>query len=161
MRVKITQPGWQAYDGPLFGVQFEGGVSQGDLKPEEAAQLGAMVSVVEIDDEGEEVTTINPAADIIRYANVAAPDVNKNRMRSEADIAAEKAAVEAVAGDVDADIANAAPVVRVYTQDELEAIATQHGIGGLREIGDRLGVKNTSIKGLIREILAAQDKAGN
>lgn len=42
------------------------------------------------------------------------------------------------------------------TREELEAIADEKGISGLREIGNELGVKSNSIEDLIGKILAAQ-----
>ena len=48
--------------------------------------------------------------------------------------------------------------LRLYTQEELEAVADKQGINGLRAIADPLQVKNRSIPGLIAEIVAAQQK---
>jgi hypothetical protein len=51
--------------------------------------------------------------------------------------------------------AAAAPVVpKVYTEEQLAAIADKEGIKGLRAIAEPLGIKGTSIKELIAEILA-------
>ena len=41
----------------------------------------------------------------------------------------------------------------VYTEEELGKVADKRGIGGLREIGDQLGVKSNSIVGLMKAIL--------
>lgn len=49
----------------------------------------------------------------------------------------------------------AAPVVpTVYTEEQLAEIADKEGIKGLRAIAEPLGIKGTSIKELMAEILA-------
>ena len=45
---------------------------------------------------------------------------------------------------------------KIYTREELEAVADDSGIRGLREIGDPLNVKATSLTTLIDLILKAQ-----
>jgi hypothetical protein len=150
MRVKITQPGWETYNGPLFGVMFVDAVSQAPLKPFQALQLGAMVSTVEVDEEGNELGVVNPAHELVKNASVTAEVVEP--MKSD-----DAKRTEVASQTVEADIANEGEVTKVYTAEELKAIADEKGIGGLREIGDRLKVKNTSINGLIREIMNAQN----
>lgn len=45
---------------------------------------------------------------------------------------------------------------RIWTSDDLATIADKDGIRGLRAISDPLGIKNTSIVGLMQEVLASQ-----
>jgi hypothetical protein len=51
----------------------------------------------------------------------------------------------------------AKPDVTIYSREQLEAIADQEGIHGLRKVGDVLNVKGVSIRTLIEDILKAQD----
>ena len=43
-----------------------------------------------------------------------------------------------------------------YTREELEGVADESGISGLREIGNALNARSNSIEGLIDAILSAQ-----
>ena len=43
-----------------------------------------------------------------------------------------------------------------WTREKLEAIADQTGISGIREVSDPLGLKGTSIRGLIDQILSGK-----
>lgn len=145
MLVKITQPGWESYNGPLCaGVMFENGVSTDHVSFSEAMQLGAMISVVEIDAEGNEMGPVSPAHEIVRTRDIAAE-------------IEEPLPTEAAIQEAEMPHEPEGATDKTFTEEELEAIAEEHGIGGLRLIGDRLGVKNTSIKGLIREIIVAQN----
>lgn len=45
-----------------------------------------------------------------------------------------------------------------YSKKDLEKIAEEDGIEGLRDIGDKLGIKFRSFEEAFREILAAQKK---
>jgi len=47
-------------------------------------------------------------------------------------------------------------VAPVLTREALEAIADKEGIAGIRAISDPLGIKGTSIKGLIDQILSGK-----
>ena len=49
-------------------------------------------------------------------------------------------------------------ITKRYTLAELEAIADKDGIKGLRDVGSPLGVRGTSINGLIEEILRVAGK---
>lgn len=147
MRVKITQPGWETFDDFLFGVKFEDGTSVTDVRRDQALQLGAMVSVIEVDDQGLDLGPVNPAHELVTTTNVSAEIVEP--MKSDAELRPEVAPDVAIPDDKLVE-------KRVYTEAELVAIADEKGIAGLRDIGEPLKVKNTAIRGLIREILAAQ-----
>lgn len=78
--------------------------------------------------EWEDKTDPNPAQNLL------------NHMHTKAGEQAEAPAASATAGE--------------HTQESLETIADEKGIKGLREIAEPLGIKGTSIKELISEILA-------
>ena len=51
-----------------------------------------------------------------------------------------------------------AKVTRFYTLEELEKIADNKGLKGLREVAKPLGIKGTSINGLIEAIMEVAGK---
>lgn len=161
MRVKITQPGWLTYTGDLGTVQFENGVSMAPMPHREAMALGAYISVVEIDENGEELGPVSPGLDQVRVmtveAVVEAPIVRLSDVLAQQKLLDEE---ERARLEAEGEVLNAPePARHIYNQDELEDIAAEKGIVGLREIGDPLGVKGTSIRGLIADILLKQPKA--
>jgi hypothetical protein len=155
MRVKIIQPGWDKYNGPLYGIPFEDGVSQGELRRDQALQLGAMMPVVEIDENGDELGPVSPSHEMVVTASIAAEVVEP--LKTDAQVSAEKAQLVGETSDFAAQMDELAASAKLYTEAELQAIADTKGIAGLRVIGAPLGVKNTAIRGLIREIMAAQN----
>lgn len=169
MRVKITQKGWETYSSDIGGVQFENGVSVSDISRSEAMALGAFVSIVEIDEDGNEKGVVSPAEELLRVSKMSARVdrstlVNEFIQKEPSDATVVENLTDTVADDpiIEAralQLAAEKPVQqpKVWSQAELEAIASANGIKGLREISPP-GVKNTSIKGLIDEILAAQAK---
>lgn len=180
MFIKITQPGWETYNSDLGTVQFENGRSVTEVSRMEALRLGAFVTVQECDADGNELGQISPAVDVLRTSKISAtvtaglervqtqpsdtPEIEtivveetpeEIRLREVRTLQAQSEA----AGRHIADVA-AAPVLApavAHTPESLEVIATKDGINGLRAIAPA-GVKGTSIKGLMTEILAAQAK---
>jgi hypothetical protein len=128
MRIKIVQPGWETYSDLLGFTLFKDGVSVEEVSPAEAARLASIVAIETLDGKNP-----SPAQMIL--------DTWSGPM--------------AVATTATADTAPAQPPAKAWTQDELAALADKSGIKGLREIGDPLGVKGTSIPDLIGKILAA------
>lgn len=174
MKIKIVEKGWAGYNG-LFGqTEFVDGVSTDHVNLAQANMLGGIIRIVEVDDNGNELGQVSLSADMVRTADFGAPVVKARARGTDAPVADEETpdavvipgddfdalaaaqAAEDAGGDVDDK-----PVepTRVYTRAELEEIADQDGIKGLRDIGTPLGAKNTSIHKLIDEILAAQSKA--
>lgn len=150
MKIKIVEPGWDTYTGPLGLVHFENAVSTSDISRQEALRIGAMLRVVEINEDGEDIGTVNPAHEVLLHQTVAAPVVPESPREAEPALAP---APQPVAEEP------APPaIVKIYSKEELFEIASKEGINGIRKIGEPLGVKNNSIKGLIAEILAAQPK---
>lgn len=128
MKIKITQPGWAGYTGLLGMVEFIDGVSADEVSRADAAQIGGIVSVEDVE------SGRNPSASqlIVDSRQAEAP-------------------VEAVAA------APAEPVsAPAHSKASLEAVADQHGIKGIRELADPLGLKGNSIAELIEKILTAQ-----
>lgn len=145
MKIQLLEGGYEKMNGYFGHVYFENGISVDDVS-EADARLFASITPVRVVGEGKIV------GDNERYQGameVAAVSVNYPTL---ADI--QRGEVQQVSEKV-------APVeqeqsAKIYTQQELEAIADKKGIAGLREIGDPLGVKGTSVLKLIEAIMAKQ-----
>lgn len=148
MLIKIKSPGWDSYTGELGMAHFVNGVSVESISTREAYSIGSILNVVEIDEHGNEGNPVSHAFDLVRQTQVTAPVTPPRKRLS--DLLAEQAAAEAE---------KPTPVAgKVYTQEELEKIAADKGIAGLREIADPLKIKGTAIRTLIAEILVKQPR---
>lgn len=160
MKVKIAEKGYASFTGSLGNIQFEDAVSVGHVDFDEAMRLGGYMRIVEVDEVGNEIGPVSYAAEIARTRNlttkVVAP-LERGDPNAPSPDAAEQNGLSAPAPDPvpEPEVASDEPLP-IYTRDELEAIADDKGIRGLREIGNALKVRNNSIPGLIDEILAAQ-----
>lgn len=138
MKLKITQAGWETYTGNLAGVEFVNGVATEDASPFICQHVAACIQVEDIE------TGKNPSASQMLVdakntemdASMQAPDITQ----------------------VDAGASIAAVGVNsvVWTKKELEAVAAEKGIQGLRDIAeDHPSVKANSINKLLENILKA------
>lgn len=134
MRIRITQPGWEKFNDMFGSVHFEDGVSTHDVTHREAMSLGSIVSVELLDG-----TPIGAAQHLldIKASGLVAPEPENRRV-------------------VEPPPPTEPEEIRIYTESELMKIADEKGITGLREIGDKLGAKATSIRRLLSDILTAQ-----
>jgi hypothetical protein len=182
MKVKITEPGWAGYTGPLGMSEFVNGVSVDHVSESEALRLGSIMSIHALDKDGNEIEQVSPGIEWNRVRTMSAPVVapvptdaelaktaaaatalkSAEDAELEAMIAAEeaekKAAAEAAAlaatnGNADEKKIETA---KVWTREELEVVADAKGIAGLREIADPLNVKSNAIPSLIDKIIQAQ-----
>lgn len=153
MKLRLTQPGWESYSGQMGVLFFENGLSTADVRPLDAKRMAAFMLCV-----WEDGTSPNVAQSILDNADTPAPVVNPDS-EAEHDQQAEdgvpSAPVEPAVVVTPPVVDPAKPAAKVYTRDELAAIADKEGIKGLRAIAPE-GVKNTSIVGLIDEILQHQ-----
>lgn len=131
MKLKITEPGWAGYTGPLGYVEFVNGVSVDEVGRADAAALAGIVSIEEVG------TGKNPS--------------DSQRM---IDSRAESLAVDAPVAAVLEPVV-AAPSAE-HTRESLEAVADASGIKGIREIADPMGLKANSMTELIDKILNKQ-----
>jgi len=181
MRVKIVQKGWAGFTGSMGTARFVDGIAE--LSMTEALRLGANIKLMHIDEDGNDVEIVSHSAEIVRTKHLSAPMLPQRR-RGVPDqpkkpklkfgvvsvesipagsVLAEKLTPEQVSAvkDIMAPPADAAPTPaapKTYTRAQLEQIADEHGIKGLREISDPLEIKNTSIVGLIDAIIAWQEQ---
>ncbi len=149
-RLKIVQSGWETYTSWLNGVEFVNGLSTTEVPRYIADRIGGTISVVEVDAEGVEANTVNPAERMIGGQTISAPVVDEMRQPSLDEVKAEmlKAAEDA----------GVTPASAFYSRAALEEIADRKGLKGLREIAQPWNVRDRSIPALITEILAAQGK---
>jgi hypothetical protein len=127
MKIKVTQAGWAGYTGHLGQTEFLDGVSVDDVSSADAAFLAGIVSI-------EEVGTGRNPSSAQSYLD------NKN----------EEAKLEAPALEA------AVVVVPQHAKEELEAIADESGIKGIREIAEPLGIKGNSIVEIIERIMVVE-----
>lgn len=128
MKIKLVQKGWEGYTGNFGGVDFRGGVSVIDVSDGEARRLANIVRIDRLDG-------TNPSS------SQQALDSKSKPM-----------------GVFGADPITGKPEPKLqFTQEQLEGIADEKGIKGLREIGDAYGVKATGIAELIAQIMKAQN----
>lgn len=175
MKIRIVSPGFETFTGPLAGgTMFEDGLSVGDVDRRLVMRIGAALSVVEVDDEGNELGQVGPAATLFNIRGddmpnktqaetgvesalrlQAAAEQDAKRKQEEAErVEAEKAALQSAREK----LASETPVI--YTRLELEGIGANEGINGLRNIAAKMeNVKGRSVSELVAAILKAQTKA--
>jgi len=167
MKVRIVSKGWETFTGQMGpGAIFKDGVSVDDLHPRIIARIGSSVKIedAETDEQvGPAVIAqlmhdkpIAPAVAVIKREDVeVAAEVEKEKL-IEAEKEDAKKAAEALEAAKEKKVDEEADIV--YTREELEAIAANDGIAGLREIGEVHGVKGRAIAEMIDEIIEAQNK---
>lgn len=143
-RIRITQAGFENYNGQMGILFFENGLSTNPVPFKDANRLSATLLC-----EFEDGTSCNPAQRLLDTAGQEAPQARETF-------------------DEQPGAATAAPAARVtpvvelqdqpaaqYTVVQLEEIADSKGIQGLRDIATPLGIKSNSITGLIAELIKA------
>ena len=143
MKIRLTQPGFETYSGQMGVVFFEDGLTTADVKPIDAVRIAAQFLC-----EWEDGTTASVAQSILDHAHSTTGTI-PTEINADQALASQE-------GTREAEAQLAAPDSRAYTQEELEAIADNSGIKGLRAIGDALGVKGNAIGELIKSILTKQ-----
>lgn len=141
-KVRLISPAFKDYSG-LFGmIEFKNGVSVYPLSPMDKRRLGAITRVVDAED-GRQVG----AAVDVRVRDVKAPSVMDRTAKGKV-LSGNSTKVEKKEAAKEGDSSK-------YTREELEEVADKSGFAGLREIGTRVGVKHTSIVGMINALLKA------
>lgn len=147
--IKIISKGWTAYNGLLGTTWFKDGISVEPLPQSVADRLAAVVSFVEINEDGTE-TPGGAAYRMVTESRQRAPVTRESARQSEAERLEEVRLTQLKAEKLPAD--------RLYTAQELEEAVDAGGIKALRAIADKWGVKERSIPNLIGEILKVQNK---
>ena len=137
--IKLTGVGLENLTGSYGGYDFENGVSTENVSQREADRLGCITGVENVDS-GERMHTATTQEAALRPKKDQAekqPDSETDEKDSETE---------------------KLPDSELYTEAKLGDIGDKDGISALREIAAPLGVKGTSIAGLIKGILEAQGK---
>lgn len=147
-KLKITQAGFENYTGPLGPVEFVDGVSVEAVPVITADRLAAGMSLQKLDEAGNEIGQAGAAARMVGGVTIPAEVLTPLKNASEEDISADRRRV--------AEAQKRPPVSRIYSVNELKAIADEGGISALREVAKPWGVRERSIPKLIQEIMQAQ-----
>lgn len=142
MKIKIVENNWDGYNGPLAGYNFIDGVSEDDIPAHKALYIGGTIKIVD----AETGLPVSESQEALVLRNVpvkASEELKLAPIEEKVEVAAEEKVEVAVVK---------------YTRAELEAIADEKGIKGIREIAAPYGIKSTSIVELMEAILKAQDK---
>lgn len=137
-RLKIVEAGWAGYNGTFGNVEFLDGVSVHPVPWLEQQRLGGIIRM-ESAEESEDAAQVGPAAELVRARGMSA---DEDRAKGNDTV---------VIIDGEAKLTGA-----YFTRDELEKVADDKGITGLRTIAVTVGAKGRSINELINEILERQ-----
>lgn len=140
MKLRLTQAGFEKYTGQMGVVQFKDGLSEGDVLPIDAIRISAAIGA-----DWEDGSAANVGDMYLNNMDVPA-FVGRGTSEQSAPVEAPKVSVVAASGTT-------------YAADDLAKIADEQGIAGLRGIAEPMGVKGTSIVGLIDAILKKQGPA--
>lgn len=155
-RIKIVQKGWEGFSSNLGTTVFKDGIAE--CSEQEANRIGATIQIVRLNDDDEEDGVINIGHEITKTKNLSA-EVTP-RLKTAEELAALKSENEPEESEDDeTEDDETEDAAEAWTEESLEAIADEKGIKGLREIGDKFGVKSTKIAELIDKILEAQNAA--
>ena len=149
MKIKIDEVGYEHFTSFLGVTEFVDGVSVNDVLPRQINLLAAIVRIVD----AETGVQYGPGYefDAVKDLKAVTEDVLLLTEAGQASAAkAEQARLEELK-QAQADEANGMKKIS-YTQADLEDVADKHGIAGLREIAEPLGIKGTSVAKLIEEI---------
>ncbi len=144
--LRLVQAGYENYSGPIGMYEFRDGVSVEPLNRAERDRLSTAFEFVEFDEIGGEETP----------AGIAHRLVSKNgHAFTEAVTADRQTDEEKLAENILAAMNYEKPRT-IHSRADLEKIAYQRGIAGLREVATVWGVKHRQIGELIELILVAQ-----
>jgi hypothetical protein len=150
MKLKLTQAGFETYTGQMGVVFFENGLSVNDVLPIDAIRIAAAVGA-----EWEDGSAANVGEMYLNNMHNPAHVGNDiNTMSMPVEGKEEQPAPKEDDGKTDTTSVQASHL----TREELEAIADEKGIAGLREVAEPLKVKGTSIVALMDAIIKAQLK---
>lgn len=143
--LKIVERGFDNYSGMFGDVEFKDGVSVESVTVAEARKLAGVLRCEEVG------TGRNPSIsqELIDTRHMELEEYNRVNARRSVTSSPESEQVNAE---------EAAPVVQVssheYTREDLESIADEKGIEGLREFASTYDVRGGSIKAIIDSLMA-------
>lgn len=151
MKLKLTQAGFETYTGQMGVVMFKDGLSETDVLPIDAIRIAAAIGA-----EWEDGSAANVGQMYLN--NMDAPaHVGGGDMSAPVEPKRETDGEGSQTTESGTD-STTTPQASHYTREELEAVADEKGIAGLRELAEPIGVKGTSIVGLMDAIIKTQLK---
>lgn len=150
MKLRLTAPGFEEYNGQMGVIMFENGLSTTDVLPVDAIRIAGVMGA-----EWEDGSAANVGQMYLNAMDTPAPALQEQRGKSE-EVRESAHAQRHEKAEVKDVIVTAQPAL--YTREQLAAIADKDGIAGLRDIGAEFGVKGNSINGLIDGIMKAAGK---
>jgi hypothetical protein len=151
MKIRITQPGFEGYNGDLCGILFENGVSTRDVHGQELDRLAANMTI----EDAVSRAQAGVSARMVTMKSCEMP-VQKNFKHGDTPDQQELSLESEPAAKPEPKFVSQPFNVRTYSEQDLGEVADDHGIAGLRHIADELDVHATSIAGLIEKILHKQ-----
>lgn len=150
MKVRLTQAGFETYNGQMGVIFFENGLSLDDVSRMDAVRIAAVMSA-----EWEDGSNLSPTQSLLDNVHNAAPVVTESADESAEPKAETTPPLSTEAVEEQASPVQAAEAAVRYTEAQLETIADEQGIAGLRAICDPLGIKGRAISELIQELIGA------
>lgn len=135
-RLRIIEKGLADYTGPIGAHTFVNGVSEYPIGWHEANRIGSAMQVEDADEPGYRVS---PAEQLSRMRNTPSDDPS----------------VQAVGKSVSVN-GEVRQAAELYSRDDLEKIADERGLAGLRDIATPLGIQARSIHDMIKRIVEVQ-----
>lgn len=155
--VKIVQKGWETFDGILEGVQFKNGKSVESMSYLSAERIGCSMAVVDAE-------TDKPVSSSQRIIDTREDTAEPGRI-TQSLIKSEESA-ENIAKKIEKPKKAEKPkeatkteMVFEFEREQLEELADNAGISGLREFAKEYNVNGTSIVGIIDALMAKKNEA--
>lgn len=150
-RLKLSGSRWAGFTGHLGTVDFKDGISVDPVSDRIADRLSAAMPMVLIDEKGREVGEAGVVPRLLRESAHRQAEVRASLDR--------QTEAERKAEDLQIALQEAkSPTDSFYSQEQLQAIADEKGIKGLRLVAEPWNVKGKAIPALIEQILASQNK---
>lgn len=182
-KVRLKNPEWATFSSYIGTTKFKNGESEDHVSAAEMRILGSITAVEAINENGTSepvglaVTALDiqtakapimsdptPDGEPETRNEIPTPDVDsvpEKKTEAADEDKVQKDLEQALSGvdDTGKEPAENETEASSYTRGQLEIVADQEGISGLREIGKGLDVKSNSIEDLIVKILGAQGSA--
>jgi hypothetical protein len=149
MKLRLTQSGYEQFNGALGHIEFEDGVSKNDVSQADAMRIACAITV-----EWEDGNNPSPSHALIQGQNEGAPVVDELPRDQSTDVEPEGSVPADDGLDfVDPDDELPAESGKSFSEEALEKIADEGGIKKLREITAPFGIKSNSVADLIRQMV--------
>lgn len=156
MKLKLIGKQFVNFTGQFGGIDWENGVSVNDVNPIEANRIASIVGAKFLD--GSDASECDK---IISMKNMESPYRQTSRPLTVEEI--KNFEKEKNKRPLDVEKENKSQpkkqTLKIYTREELEKIADEKGLNGLREVAVPYGVTANKVSSLIFKILDRQDRA--